>query len=602
MRIYTAWLYIYRADVVGYQEHLGNSVYDMYRSLAHSLTAVAKEFKGVAPMDTSPYLLPEDVVALGMKPFDDPGVAAVCRLHLAPGSNDFKPHWEDSGIPRGSPDTEMRARVYDLMNYGFSLALDRQFPLAATLPAQGSDEAITMSYVEGGKVPQAGQDAAASPQPAPDISQIDQLEGEFRNLRPSEENHRVRQTISAENVEVAGVLMTDNLGHRHTRATSGSPALRSVPGDDQAGGIDVLETESELNLDAQMHALVDDLLDEDGSDGAGTQVRLGSTVGPEASSYGMHPGTAQQHHGGMGPGNAAASATFGKVSPWGSYVSSPQNGTSRRGSTTPQYDERPHFSVGSPTYAPRTSSSSSLQQSFPTFAPGPRVQPESELTAMFASSTARAPGAQFGQVGLGISGRASSGLPGSLRGSRGSLGHARQRLGGSVDSNGAPSFFSPNLNASTYKVTSGAHAAGQNNAVATTVSPPPGYGLGASSFSTSFSQTASGLPPVNSPFGLPPGQFDGAFDRSELYSYNQQVTGPFPAYTQPNNLNTVCNGNIYDATTAYGRGVIATKDDPTHFRNAVKGTHMSEAVAAADAFDRAILEGALSDDNPRSKR
>lgn len=612
MRIYTAWLYIYRADVVGYQEHLGNSVYDMYRSLAHALTAVAKEFRGVAPMDTSPYLLPEDVVALGLKPFDDPTMAAVCRLHLALQSNTFKPHWEDIGLSRNGPETEMRARVYDLMNCGFSLALDDYFPLAATLPTEGSDEAITMAYVEGGKAPRNVQDVAASSLPAPPVDEVDQLEGYFRNLQPAQDDRRVQQANSAENSGVASMPETDDLGHGHARAMSGSATLRAVPGYIHDGGNDPVETESDLNLDAQMHALVDDLLDEDGSDLNGRQARPCPTIGPEASSYGMHTATAQQIFGGMQTPGHRASAIFGKVSPWGSYVSPPQNGAPRRESTTPQYDDRSHLVAGSPIHAQRASSVSSLQPTFPAFTPGPRLQPGSDLSALFPSSTAQAPGNQFGQGGMGFSGRPSSGLSGKLQSGRGSLGHDRQRLGGSTDSSGTPAFFSPK-----YEVTSGPQNAGQaNNPLTNGASPPPGFGLGPGSFSTAFSQTASGLPPVNGSFGLPPRQLEGAFDQGggDLYSYGrQQFAGSLPAYGQlkPNknnnnnsssNMGTICNGNVYDATTAYGRGFIAPKDDPTHFRNAVKGTHMSKAVAAADAFDRAILESALADDNPRPKR
>lgn len=607
MRIYTAWLYIYRTDVVGYQEHLGNSVYDMYRNLAHALTAVAKEFKGVAPMDTSPYLLPEDAVALGMKPFDDPTMATVCRLHLALQSNAFKPHWEDSGIPRHSPEMEMRARVYDLMNCGFSLALDDFFPLTATLPADGSDEAITMSYVEGGKAPRTVQGATVSPRPATHADQVEQLEGHFRNLGPSQDDPRGRQASNASNVGVTTVPAIDDLGHGRVRATSGPTTIREIPAYDRVGGIDPVETESDLNLDAQMHALVDDLLDEDGSGLTKPQPQPGPTsaVGSEASSYGMHTATAQQIFGGMQTPGYDAGATFGKVSPWGSYASPPQNGALRRQSANPQYDERFHLGAGSPNRAQRTSSTSSLQAAFPIFNPGPRVQSGSDFSALFPSGAAQTHGSQFGQAGVGFSGRPSSGASGRLQGSRGSLGHSRQRLGGSTDSSGASPFFSPKLNADTYEIAPGAQSAGQANPLlAKAASPPLGFGMAPSSFNTVFSQTASGLPPVNSPFGLPMGQLDGALDQGDMYHYSQQLAGSFPAaYKQPGGTSAaVCNGNVYDATTAYGRGVIATKDDPTHFRNAVKGTHMSKAVAAADAFDRAILESALADDNPRPNR
>lgn len=588
MRIYLAWLYIYRADIVKYQEHLGGHVFDMYRILAQALTTITKEFQG-KQIAASPYLLPEDVVALGMKPFDEPGLASVCRLHLAFGKDTFKPQWEDTGLPRNDSDVEMRARVYDLVNCGFSLSLDDTFPLAANPPAEGSDGIITISYVEGGKASQSAQGDSVSSQPVQPDSQVDQLEENLRNLRPAS---------GAGITGRKGPQAADNLGREHTRLPSGSAAIE---GSHQfsTDSIDPLETESDLSLDAQMHNMVDDLLEDDGSD----LVRPGpgSAAQPKTSSYGMHSATAEQVFGGIQTPGRNSGVVFGKPNPWGSFVSPPQT-VSTRGELAPQYNERAHISSGSPIQAQRASSTSSLQPTVPDFTPGPGLQRGSDISALFPTSNTQAPGSQFGQTSFGFSGRPSSGLSGTLQGSHGGFGHARQRLGGSTGSSGASSFFSPKESSGAYEIASGAHATGQiNNTRTKAVSSPLGFGMGSNPFSTDFSQTSSGLPPVNSPFGLPAGQLNGGFAQGDIYSYNQQFPGSFPAYTQPNELTTVCNGNVYNATTAYGRGVIAAKDDPSHFRNAVKKTHMAKAVAEADAYDRAILESALAEDHPKPK-
>ncbi|KAI3398285.1 hypothetical protein diail_9623 [Diaporthe ilicicola] len=590
MRIYLAWLYIYRGDVVKYQEHLGGHVFDMYRILAQALTTITKEFKG-QQMVASPYLLPEDVVALGTKPFDEPSLAPVCRLHLAFGKDTFKPHWEDIGRRRNGPDVETRARVYDLMNCGFSLSLDDAFPLAANPPAEGSDGVITISYVEGGKSALPAQNATIGSQPVQPDAEVDQLEGKLRNLRP------------ASGTDISGLEnMVPRFGREHTRAPSGSAAIEGSP-ELPTNGIDPLETESDLNLDAQMHNMVDDLLEDDGSDLLGARAGRGAPPQPKTSSYGMHSATAEQVFGGLQTPARASDVVFGKANPWGAFGSPPHTVSTRGDPAAPQYSERAHFSSGSPIQAQRASSTSSLQPNVPDFTPGLGLQRGSDPSALFPTGNTQAGGSQFGQTSFGFSGRPSSGLSGALQGSRGGFGHARQRLGGSTGSSGASSFFSPKDSAGAYEIASGAHGTGQINSTRTkALSSPLGFSIGSNPFSTDFSQTASGLPPVNSPFGLPQGQVNGGFAQGDLYSYNQHYAGSFPAYTQPNDMTTVCNGNVYNATTAYGRGgVVAAKDDPTHFRNAVKKTSMAQAVAEADAYDRAVLESALAEDRPKPK-
>ncbi|KAF3770396.1 hypothetical protein M406DRAFT_216364, partial [Cryphonectria parasitica EP155] len=164
-RIYMAWLYIYRNDIVDYQQHLGSYVFDMYRALAQTLTVVAKEFTGNT-MAPSPYLLVEDEVALGMKPFDDPGLPAMCRLQHESDKGTLKIHWEDSGNPKSSSEQEMLSRIFDLMGCGLSLAFDERFPLSInTSTSQELGGAITVSYLEGGKPPMLAQGPVNDLQP-----------------------------------------------------------------------------------------------------------------------------------------------------------------------------------------------------------------------------------------------------------------------------------------------------------------------------------------------------------------------------------------------------------------------------------------------------
>lgn len=595
-RIYMAWLFIYRADIVEYQDHLAHYVFDMYRALAQSLTMMAREFKSV--LAASPYLLPEDVEALGMKPFDDAKLeSSVCRIHHEYKTDNFKPHWEDTGRPRNTPEQETKSRVYDLVNCGFSLALDDRFPLGITTSAsQGSSEAITISYLEGGKVPTLIQEPDSA---LPAVGeQLAQTQGQ--GLGYHDDSIPVQPSSHDGNVRGAPATVCENADHGHTRALS-KPVGQHKTGVDQSHPVvnDPLETESDLSLHFRMEHMVDDLLDEDESDLGVHPQQRGLEGGPEDPSYGMHSATAEKVFGGLQIQDHGVGAVYGvsSGSPWDSFQGFSRHGARQRSSTkTPQHGALAGLHASSPT-VPGTTRSSILQPSVPAFIPGAQPQSGSDERS-FSPASANGFGNQFGQAGLGF-GRPSSGFSGSARDG---LGHARQRLGGSTDSSGASPFLSPKGDARAYRIATGPQNVDEKGK---SVSPSSGFGWGKSSFSTTFSQNVSGLPSVNSPFGLPAAGFDGAFAQRDPSANYQTYSAPannWTQYQQPSNLSLVSNGNIYNATTAYGRGDIATKDDPTHFRNAVRGTSMATAVAEADAYDRAILESALVDNQAQLKR
>lgn len=595
-RIYMAWLFIYRSDIVEYQNHLGHYVFDMYRALAQSLTMMAREFKSV--LAASPYLLAEDVEALGIKPFDDAKLASsVCRIHHESGKDNFKPHWEDTGRPKNTPEQETNSRLYDLINCGFSLALDERFPLGITTStSQGSGEAITISYLEGGKVLMPIQEPNGASQAVDE--QLAQSQGHSAASR--DDPIPVQTRGSDRNVKGAAAAVRENAGYGHTRTSPGSEGLRQTAVDRSHPVVnDPLETESDLSLHFRMEHMVDDLLDEDES-ALSAHPERGFEVGLDDSSYGMHSATAERVFGGLQMQGHDVNATFGVSSrtPWDSYQAFPRPGAPQRNSTkTPQHGTTAGLHTSSPSNAPGATRPSVLQPSVPAFVPGAQPQSGSDERS-FSPASASGFGNQFGQAGLGF-GRPSSGFSGSARDGRG---HVRQKLGGSTDSSGVSPFLSPKGDARAYRIATGPQNADEKGK---SVSPSSGFGWGNGSFSTTFSQNASGLPSVNSPYGLPSAGFDGAFAHRDLSANYQTYSAPannWSQYQQPSNLNLVSNGNVYNATTAYGRGDVASKDDPTHFRNAVRGTSMATAVAEADAYDRAILESALIDDQAQPKR
>lgn len=568
VRVYMAWLFIYRADIVEYQDHLSPYVFDMYRALAQSLTMVAKEL--TAALATSPYLLVEDVEALGLRPFDDAKLTtSVCRIHHEPEKDSFKPHWEDTGLPKNSPEEETKRRLYDLMNCGFSLALDERFPLGITTAvSEGSSEVITISYLEGGKIPPPIQGLNSTPQV------LGEQLAQFQEHPPRPFEDAIPPGFAA--VPVASFDRNSLLFN------------------------DVLETESDLSLQFRMKHMVDDLLDEEES-GSSVHSELGPASGPGEPSYDMRTASTERVSGGM-PSQAhgavaPATSVANSLSPWELFNGFPKPGARQRSATsTPYQGPIGGLNASSPGNLAGVGRASALQPTVPAFKSAARPQSGSEERS-FSPGSATGFGNYFGQTGLGL-GRPSSSFSGSAHGG---LGHARQRLGGSTDSSGPSPFISPKGETRAHRATAARDAEDKGKSV----SPSSGYGWGNGSFSTTFSQNASGLPSVNSPFGLHTAKFDGAFTQRDPSSNYQTYSAPannWTQYQQPSNLSMVSNGNIYDATTAYGRGDVATKDDPTHFRNAVKGTSMAKAVADADAYDRAILESALADNQPRPKR
>lgn len=482
-RIYMAWLYIYRTDIVDYQDHLGTFVVDMFRVLASSLTVMANEFnKGIT--GPSKYLLAEDFEALGMKPFDEATLAPISSLHHVPETGCFKRHWEDSDLPRASLEQEMLSRVYDWMNYGFALALDERFPLSVS----SADGTISVQYAEGGKHAAPLQDSAIMSR---DTRQIDD-----------------QQADPALQVNGTGISAPPVAGLGYDRATDTLP--RNSSGRDSPTINDLLEAEPNVGLKARMRSLVDDLLDDDSS-----------SFSPQAHQREV-PGDLQQ----------------------------------------PSYD--PHLHRPAQDLGGRPASR--LQASVPAFVPGLRPRNGSEdIDQPPPHNSMRAGSSSSAFSGPGGSGRA----------------HTRQRLGGSIGSGGASPFLSPKGDGHVRAASGNQRPDGRVDSVS-----PPIFAFN-SSWTRAFDPNASSLPPV---MGVPAPQTNGAAN-------HRDPSAEYQHYSEPQAMAqyqaSVANGKGYNGSTAYGRGDLATKDDPSYFRNALQQTHMSTALSGADYYDKNVLLSAL---------
>lgn len=528
-RIYMAWLNIYRSDIVDYEEHLGTYVLDMHRALAQTLTTVAREFSNKA-MAASPYLLAEDAVALGMKPFDDSKLPAMCRLQHESTKGNIKPHWEDSGLPKNSPEQEMMSRVHDLVGCGLSLAFDERFPLRIQTPVPGGSGSVTVSYVEGGKLPVPVQD------PTGDLrttsQDIEQLQGQVHDLNssPGLGNQHANGDDDVGGQPSTGRGSTDvGLARAASgyRAVNGNKLDTSHPPANHAE-----ETESDLSLHARMEHMVDNLLDDDNLD-LGAPSPPGFVRTPREPSYGMHSATAEQVFGAIqAEGNGVGGAFDQGRTSWDAFADASRFGTHQRGAPT---TSQQGLTAGI------NARISPLHPSVPAFPSSSRPQSGAGDQPILSLGNPTPFGNALGQNGRGF-GRPSSGLSGPARGSPG---HSRRKLGASTDSNGASPFLSPNGETLAYRA-----AAGSKNVEDIVKTPPPGLGWGNSSFSTAFSHNASGLPTVNSPYGLPGANLDGAFGQRDPFSNYESYTAQpnkWVQYQRPNNTNTVCNGVTYNA-------------------------------------------------------
>ncbi len=129
-----------------------------------------------------------------------------------------------------------------------------------------------------------------------------------------------------------------------------------------------------------------------------------------------------------------------------------------------------------------------------------------------------------------------------------------------------------------------------------------------------LSSALSSLPSVHSPRGLPGRQpvsvssASSAYDafyggmsphRSPSNGHYSAATAPasrpFGSMGAPSPSSTT--GQWNDAATAWGRGTPVGKDDPTHFRNAVRPTGLMEDTTAYDR--QALLSALYDDEGPR---
>lgn len=247
LRQYSTWL-VSQSNIIinvpdNAQIQLHLHIKAMWSLYAEVMSRTVKFFP-TGDLPTVSYLLKEDESTIGFKPFRDPEIACESNLYVD-GNNNQKCRLSDKGVKRSSPDTEMLARVRDILLCALTLQCKDSSPIKVVT------DTAEFSYVENDTSVQAHA-------------------GNVQSSKP---------TIQS------------------------PPALSSSPvkPEDSASQIAFTQPEkfeapaSRASIDTYMHDMVDNLVDNSNSNQRTSSRRISNShrTGNETS-YGMHSRTANE--------------------------------------------------------------------------------------------------------------------------------------------------------------------------------------------------------------------------------------------------------------------------------------------------------------------
>ncbi|KAI1751456.1 hypothetical protein F4782DRAFT_184486 [Xylaria castorea] len=153
-RLYLAWSYVTRADLVQYQEYLEPHITDLYRLLADVLTSLTRYIDPTLDTVSSKYLLPEDTEAQGLRPLGDRRLPLF--LHVEEQRNSVPPKRAKSQKPHKNvfgrefkQETETVWRIRDIICCGLLLVGSAKFPIVLTTRTDQGCDIETWLFVDG---------------------------------------------------------------------------------------------------------------------------------------------------------------------------------------------------------------------------------------------------------------------------------------------------------------------------------------------------------------------------------------------------------------------------------------------------------------------
>lgn len=655
-RLYLAWSYVTRADLLQYHEYLEPHIKELYRLLAEVLTSLNRYVDPTMETVSSKYLLTEDAEAQGLRPFNDRKLPLFLHVEEQQGSTPpkrvktRKPQQYVFGR-RFKQETEAVWRIRDIICCGVFLAGSAKFPIALTTQTSHGRDIEAWVFVDGATTPclsdEAGMsrllsklksgDARSGPeniteQNITEQNTIEQGATEQATNKPRTQSSRDSSIPTPENAPKASISQLQSTSNKK-KAKSEYPIKPSTNYQD-----------SDLCEDTEMINMVNKLLD------PADDVRPQSSLTHTEPSYGMHSSTANEIFGNLQSNSIQPSSTSKAIPslPWDYFYqptphrsnSRDQNQLSSNGHNVPRSATGQMNGFGSSYLddlnAPYHQASPSplsplLNMGYPQKSPIP---------------SASSPSLSRKDYGLDTLEYSRSAVLDSLRSAllaehgftQSSEAPASNNLQnrtsitpvwGQQSATAEPSFPQTDgpsqsqgywqNNANTYLEPSVKRQAN----VSKLPNPlgPPGQGrpeLGRATPTTGPGRSPVAFNSTNNKFDVQHIWNQGSSsDRQDLspWNYEPATTSSSLAFSRPSSLimgtpgaasaaptNTVaCNGHYYNASTPFGRlgDSVNNRADPTHFRNQLKA-----AIGTSElAYDQQILQGAMMDNNrkPRPK-
>ncbi|KAI0426386.1 hypothetical protein F5Y09DRAFT_334192 [Xylaria sp. FL1042] len=637
-RLYIAWSYVTRADLVQYQEYLEPHIKDLYRLLADILTSLNMYIDPTLETVSSKYLLPEDIEAQGLRPLNDKKLPLF--LHVEEQQSSSPPKRVKARKPQQNlfgrqfkQETEAVWRIRDIICCGILLAGSAKFPITLTARTNQGRDIETWEFVEGATASLSSNEANLSRL----LSKLKfgDIKGGLENAveqeakKPQPQSSKNDPIPDPGNVSKASIPQSEIVSNKGKGKSLNTPSVNYL--------------DSDLSEDSEMINMVNKLLDP--VDDARPHSSLAQAQADP--SYGMHSSTANEIFGNLETSPIQPSSMSKAIPnlPWDYFYkptphrssSQEQNQLSPNGHNVPRSATGQLDGFTSSSYL--DDFSTPYQQLNPSLSPRPNLgymrdspslnrstpslhQKDFGLDTLENSRSAvldSLRSALLAQHGLARDNSSPGINPSARTGMTPVWGQENGMSERSFSQTGA-SFQSPEFghnNTSSYLELSANNQA--NATMLRNPLAPPGEStpeLGRATSVTNSGRFPTTLESTNNELGAQDIWGQGIYrqQRSPWHHEPQTATSSL-AFSHPSSLingtpgpitaapaNAVgCNGHYYNATTPFGRlgDGINNRADPTHFRNQLKA-----AIGTSElSYDQQILQAAMMDNNrkPRPK-
>ncbi|RNJ54221.1 hypothetical protein D7B24_000818 [Verticillium nonalfalfae] len=311
VRLYTSWLVACRAEVGIASPNV--PVEQVGKLLAECLSLIA-ELHGGDGLSLAPHMLPEDHMAIGLLPLNDPTLEPRCRLSFNQELNVVKPlcDYYDGKLLEGWE--AGLARMLDILLCGYALTEDPALPFAF------HEDRLVFTYGE--DVPTTQQ-----PQASPQQYGVQEPSQSFEYVKNPESVRRPAAGDTQPSLEVApndassNSVKGSNTAYErgrngHVSANRYGPNTMHI----QPKNATMNTTEYDFSENSEVMNMVNDFMQPPDAHSAMDNFTASAQQEYDDSSYGMHSATANEVFGGVRPRDpsafGAASASAFPALPW----------------------------------------------------------------------------------------------------------------------------------------------------------------------------------------------------------------------------------------------------------------------------------------------